>query len=108
MEIMLTQVLVLQDLYFNNLIKWKDDQGSRIRPVTGNRRPPVPVYRSGLAGYRSEPVKSKFEFKLPSSTGLTGIPAGLAGNRSNSIFFLFWFKFKCSQSILNKYLYNIF
>ena len=23
-------------------------------------------------------------------------------------FFLFWFKFKCPQSILNKYLYNIF
>jgi len=66
---MLTQVLVLQDLYFNNLIKWKDDQGSRIRPVTGNRRPPVPVYRSGLAGYRSEPVEFKFEFKLPRSTG---------------------------------------
>ena len=40
--------------------------------------------------------------------GLTGLPAGLTGNRSNSIFFLFWFKFKCPQSILNKYLYNIF
>ena len=37
-----------------------------------------------------------------------GIPAGLAGNRSNSIFFLFLFKFKCQQNILNKYLYNIF
>ena len=45
------------------------EHGLIIRPVTGNRRPPVPVYRSDLAGYRSEPVKSKFEFKLPSSTG---------------------------------------
>ena len=33
------------------------------RPETGNRRPPVPVYQSGLAGYRSEPVEFKFEFK---------------------------------------------
>ena len=45
--------------------------------------------------------------------GLTGLPAGLAGlpvdligNRPNSK--IFWFKFKCPQSILNKYLYNIF
>ena len=45
------------------------DQGFKIRPVTGNRRPPVPVYRSGLAGYRSELDKFKFKFKLPSSTG---------------------------------------
>ena len=29
--------------------------------------------------------------------GLTGIPVGLTGNRSNSNFFLFWFKFKCPQ-----------
>jgi len=36
---------------------------------TGNRRPPVPVYRTGLAGYRSEPDKFKFKFKLPRSTG---------------------------------------
>jgi len=45
------------------------NQGSRNRPETGNRRPPVPVYRSGLAGYRSEPVEFKFEFKWRSSTG---------------------------------------
>ena len=44
-------------------------QGSPSRPARPNRRTPVPVYRSGLAGYRSEPVKFKFEFKLPSSTG---------------------------------------
>ena len=35
---------------------------------TGNRRPSVPVYRTGLAGYRSEPDKFKFKFKLPRST----------------------------------------
>src|SRR6185437_4209224 len=40
--------------------------------------------------------------------GLTGLPVGLIGNRLNSNFFLFWFKFKCPQSILNKCLYNIF
>jgi len=44
-------------------------QGSSYRPLTGNRRPPVPVYRTGLAGYRSEPDKFKFKFKLPRSTG---------------------------------------
>ena len=44
-------------------------QGLIIRPVTGNRRPPVPVYRSGLVGYRSEPMEFKFEFKLHRSTG---------------------------------------
>ena len=60
-----------------------------IRLVSGNRRPPVPVYCSGLAGYRLEPVEFKFEFKWHSSTGsygipagLTGLPAGLTGNRS--------------------------
>jgi hypothetical protein len=73
------------------------DQGFKIRPVTGNRRPPVPIYRSGLAGYRSELNKFKFKFKLPSSTGLTGIPAGLTSNWSNLIFFFFWFKFKCPK-----------
>ena len=47
--------------------------------------------------------------------GLTGLPAGLTGKRSVwlvtgqiQIFFLFLFKFKCPQSILNKCLYNIF
>ena len=40
--------------------------------------------------------------------GLAGLPVGLTGNRPNSNFFLFWFKFKCPQSILNEYLYNIF
>src|SRR6185312_9070956 len=40
--------------------------------------------------------------------GLTGLPAGLTGNRPNSNFFLFWFKFKCPQSILNECLYNMF
>ena len=37
-------------------------QGLPSRPVRPNRT-------SGLAGYRSEPIKFKFEFKLPSSTG---------------------------------------
>ena len=40
-------------------------QGFNFRPVRLNRRAPVPVYRSGLAGYRSEPV----EFKFRRSTG---------------------------------------
>ena len=44
-------------------------QGFSMRPVSGNRRPPVPVYWSGLAGYRSEPVEFKFEFKWRSSIG---------------------------------------
>ena len=43
-------------------------QGFISRPVTGNRRAPVPVYRTGLTGYRSEPVEFKFEFKRHSST----------------------------------------
>ena len=34
--------------------------------------------------------------------------SGLSGNRSNSNFFLFWFKFKCPQSILTECLYNMF
>ena len=34
--------------------------------------------------------------------------SGLSGNRPNSIFFLFWFKFKCPQSILNECLYKMF
>ena len=48
------------------------------------------------------PVQIQIVRRIWESTGLTGIPAGLAGipvgltgNRSNSIFFLFWFKFKC-------------
>ena len=43
----------------------KQNQGFISRPVTGNRRAPVPVYRTGLTGYRSEPDKRKFEFKFP-------------------------------------------
>ena len=61
------------------------------------------------------PVQIQIVRRIWEPTGLTGIPAGLAsipvgltGNRSNSFFFLFWFKFKCPQSILNKCLYNIF
>ena len=45
------------------------DQGFNFRPDRPNRWAPVAVYRSGLAGYRSEPVEFKFEFKLPRSTG---------------------------------------
>ena len=40
------------------------------RPDRPNRRGPVPVYRSGLAGNRSEPFEVKFEFKNLSSTVL--------------------------------------
>ena len=54
------------------------------------------------------PVQIQIVRRIWEPAGLTGIPAGLTGNRSNSIFFLFWFKFKCPQSILNKCLYNIF
>ena len=45
------------------------DQGFNFRPVRPNRQAPIPVYRSGLAGYWSEPVEFKFEFKLRRSTG---------------------------------------
>ena len=45
------------------------EQGFISQPVSGNRRAPVPVYRTGLTGYRSEPVEFKFEFKRRSSTG---------------------------------------
>ena len=53
----------------DGLIDISCPQGLIIRPVTGNRRPPIPVYRSGLAGYQSKQIKFKFEFKLSSSTG---------------------------------------
>ena len=45
------------------------DQGFNFRPDLPNRRPPVPVYRSGLTGYRSEPEEFKFEFKFSRSNG---------------------------------------
>ena len=51
------------------------NQGLTYRPVQPNRRSPVPVYRSGLAGNRSEPIKFKFEFKSCRAIGsdrLTG------------------------------------
>ena len=50
-------------------------QGFFYRPPGPNRRPPVPVYRTGWTGYRLKPVKLKFEFKTHSYTGfehLTG------------------------------------
>ena len=45
-------------------------QGLQIRPVRSIRRAPVLVYRTGLTGNRSKPVGFKFEFKIPSATGL--------------------------------------
>ena len=68
-------------------------QGFFSRPVDPNRRPPVPVYRTGWTGYRLKPAKLKFEFKTRSYTGfehLTGrldrftgrfdrLPVGLTG-----------------------------
>ena len=51
------------------------NQGLTYRPVRPNQWSPVPVYRSGLAGNRSEPVKFKFEFKSRRAIGsdrLTG------------------------------------
>src|SRR6185295_5366649 len=44
-------------------------QGFIYRPDRRNRRGPVPVYRSGLAGNQSVPVEFKFELKKLSSTG---------------------------------------
>ena len=41
----------------------KCNQGFISQPVTGNRRAPVPVYRTGLTGYRLEPVEFKSKFK---------------------------------------------
>jgi len=59
------------------------DQGFISQPVTGNRRAPVLVYRTGLTGYRSEPVEFKSKFKSSRATGLpaglTGLPGGLTG-----------------------------
>ena len=51
------------------LASFEDTQGFIYRPDRPNRRGPVPVYRSGLAGNRSEPFEVKFEFKNLSSTG---------------------------------------
>jgi len=45
-------------------------EGLQIRPVQSNRRAPIPVYRTGLTGNRSKPVGFKFEFEIPSATGL--------------------------------------
>ena len=44
-------------------------QGLIYRLDRPNRRGPVPVYRSGLAGNRSVPVEVKFEFKIRSANG---------------------------------------
>ena len=48
-----------------------------------NRRGPVPVYRSGLAGNWSVLVEFKFELKNSVQPVRTGIPAGLTGLNSN-------------------------
>ena len=61
-------------------------QGLRYRPVRSNRRGPVPVYRSGLAGNRS---KSNLNLKSSMQTVRTGILVGLTGNPPNSNFFSF-------------------
>ena len=56
----------------NHWFEWFDpDQGQGLinRPVGSNRRVPVPVYRTGLAGNQSKPVEVKFEFKSRSATG---------------------------------------
>ena len=79
-------------------VRW--DQGFISRPVTGNRRAPVPVYRTGLTGNRwnSNPNSNKFkssratgsdrftgrfdrfEFKSKfKSSRAIGLPAGLTG-----------------------------
>ena len=38
-------------------------QGFISQPVSGNRRALVPVYRTGLTGYRWKPVEFKSKFK---------------------------------------------
>ena len=45
------------------------DKGFFTRPVDPNRRPPVPVYRTGWTGNRFIPDKRKFEFKFPRCSG---------------------------------------
>ena len=74
-------------------------------PVTGRNR-----WNSNLnSNFAVQPVRTSIPVGWTSlPPGLAGLPVGLTGNRSNSNFFLFWFKFKCPQSILNKCLYNIF
>ena len=44
-------------------------EGLIYRPDRPNRRGPVPVYRSDLAGNRSVPVEVKFEFKILCANG---------------------------------------
>ena len=41
----------------------RSGQGFISQPVSGNRRAPVPVYRTGLTGYRWKPVEFKSKFK---------------------------------------------
>ena len=64
--------------------------------------------RSGQTGAVRYQWKSNLNSNFAVQTVRTGIPVDLTGNRPNSIFFLFWFKFKCPQSILNECLYNMF
>ena len=45
------------------LVLASSHQGFISRPVTGNRRALVPVYRTNLTNYRSEPVEFKSKFK---------------------------------------------
>ena len=51
-------------------------QGLPSRPVRPNRRCSVPVYRSGLAGYRSERSNSNLNSNFPVQPVRTGIPVG--------------------------------
>jgi hypothetical protein len=45
------------------------DQGFFYRQFGPNHRPPVPVNRTGLTGYRKKLAKFKFQTKNGSSTG---------------------------------------
>ena len=56
-----------------------EEQGLPSRPVRPNRRSPVPVYRSGLAGNRRNQSNSNLNSKAAVQSVRTGLPAGLTG-----------------------------
>ena len=61
----------------------RHNQGFFSQPVSGNRRPPVPVYRTGWSGNRLIPdLNSNFSGEAKPTgipAGYTGLPAGFAG-----------------------------
>ena len=55
------------------------EQGFFYRPVIPNRRPPVPVNRTGLTRNQLKLDKFKFQIQTPVQTISTGKPTGLLG-----------------------------